>query len=82
MSACPSGSRTLDLPKDHDITLQDLQSRNVEAYVDDIVVKTRQQETFLRDLSKAFDSLRTTRLNLNPEKCVFRVPAGKLLGFL
>ena len=64
------------------ITLQDLQSRNVEAYVDDIMVKTQQQETFLRDLSKAFDSLCTTGLNLNPEKCVFGVPAGKLLGFL
>ena len=42
----------------------------------------RQQKTFLRDLSEAFDSLRTTRLKLNPEKCVFGVPAGKLLGFL
>ena len=46
------------------------------------MVKTRQQETFLRDLSKAFNSLLTTRLKLNPEKCVFGVPAGKLLGFL
>ena len=46
------------------------------------MVKTRRQETFLRDLSEAFDSLRTTRLKLNPEKCVFGVPAGKLLGFL
>ena len=64
------------------ITLQDLQSRNVEAYVDDIVVKTRRQETFLRDLSEAFDSLHTTQLKLNPEKCVFAVPAGKLLDFL
>jgi hypothetical protein len=64
------------------ITLQDLQSRNVEAYVDDIVVKTRRQETFLRDLSEAFDSLRTTRLKMNPEKCVFGVPTGKLMGFL
>ena len=64
------------------ITLQDLQSRNVKAYVDDVVVKTRWQETFLRDLSEAFDSLRTTRLKLNPKKCVFGVPAGKLLGFL
>jgi hypothetical protein len=36
----------------------------------------------LQDLSKAFDSLRTTRLKLNPEKCVFGVSAGKLLGFL
>jgi len=53
------------------ITLQDLQSRNVEAYADDIVVKTQQQETFLRDLLEAFDSLRTTRIKLNPDKYVF-----------
>ena len=64
------------------ITSQDLQSRNVEAYVDDIVVKIRQQETFLRDLSEAFDSLRTTQLKLNPEKCIFGVPAGNLICFL
>ena len=36
----------------------------------------------MRDLSEAFDSLHTTRLKLNPEKCVFGVPVGKLLGFL
>jgi hypothetical protein len=64
------------------ITLKDLQGHDTEAYVDDIVVKTRWQETLLRDLSEAFDSLQTTRLKLNPEKCVFEVPAGKLLGFL
>jgi hypothetical protein len=29
------------------ITLKDLQSHNVEAYINDIVVKTRQQETLL-----------------------------------
>jgi hypothetical protein len=38
-------------------TLKDLQSHNIEAYVDDIVVKTQQQETLLRDLLEAFDSL-------------------------
>jgi hypothetical protein len=64
------------------ITLKDLQSHNIEAYVDDIVVKTQKQETLLWDLLEAFDSLRTTKLKLNPEKCVFRVPMGKLLGFL
>jgi hypothetical protein len=42
-------------------TMKDLQSHNIEAYVDKIVVKTRKQETLLRDLSEAFDSLRTTR---------------------
>nr|ABA99771.1 retrotransposon protein, putative, unclassified [Oryza sativa Japonica Group] len=56
--------------------------RNVEAYVDDLVVKTRNQETLLSDLAETFESLRSARIKLNPDKCVFRVPAGKLLGFL
>nr|ABA95741.2 retrotransposon protein, putative, unclassified [Oryza sativa Japonica Group] len=56
--------------------------RNVEAYVDDLVVKTRSQETLLSDLAETFESLRSARIKLNPDKCVFGVPAGKLLGFL
>nr|AAV43845.1 putative polyprotein [Oryza sativa Japonica Group] len=56
--------------------------RNVEAYVDDLVVKTRNQETLLSDLAETFESLRTARIKLNPDKCVFGVPVGKLLGFL
>jgi hypothetical protein len=65
------------------ITLSNQIGCNVEAYVDDLVVKTRHhQETLLTDLAETFDSLRSTRMKLNPEKCVFDVPAGKLLGFL
>nr|CAE04960.2 OSJNBa0070D17.11 [Oryza sativa Japonica Group] len=56
--------------------------RNVEAYVDDLVVKTRNQETLLSDLAETFESLRSARIKLNPDKCVFGVPTGKLLGFL
>nr|ABA94864.1 retrotransposon protein, putative, unclassified [Oryza sativa Japonica Group] len=56
--------------------------RNVEAYVDDLVVKTRNQESLLSDLAETFESLRSARIKLNPDKCVFGVPAGKLLGFL
>nr|CAH67683.1 H0510A06.8 [Oryza sativa] len=56
--------------------------RNVEAYVDDLVVKMRTQETLLSDLAETFESLRSARIKLNPDKCVFGVPAGKLLGFL
>nr|AAU90208.1 putative polyprotein [Oryza sativa Japonica Group] len=56
--------------------------RNVEAYVDDLVMKTRNQETLLSDLAETFESLRSARIKLNPDKCVFGVPAGKLLGFL
>src|SRR3954467_13753065 len=56
--------------------------RNVHAYVDDIVVKSRKQETLIDDLKETFDNLRVYKMMLNPEKCVFGVPTGKLLGFL
>nr|CAE03836.3 OSJNBb0013J13.13 [Oryza sativa Japonica Group] len=56
--------------------------RNVEAYVDELVVKTRNQETLLSDLAETFESLRSACIKLNPDKCVFGVPAGKLPGFL
>ena len=56
--------------------------RNVHAYVDDIVVKSRKEETLVTDLKETFDKLRVYKMMLNPAKCVFGVPAGKLLGFL
>jgi hypothetical protein len=52
----------------------------VEAYVDDVVIKTGNSKNFIEDLQLVFNSLRRYRWKLNPEKCVFRVPAGKLLG--
>ena len=56
--------------------------RNVHAYVDDIVVKSRKKETLIEDLMETFDNLQVYKMMLNPAKCVFGVPAGKLLGFL
>lgn len=56
--------------------------RNTEAYVDDIVVKSREARTLIEDLEETFSSLRKVDLRLNPEKCVFGVPFGKLLSFL
>ena len=51
-------------------------------YVDDIVVKTKVGSTLVEDRSLVFDRLGATRTKLNPEKCIFGVSAGKLLGFL
>ena len=64
------------------ITLQDLQSRNVEAYVDDIVVKTRETDQLVADLEQMFAPLRANRVRLNPKKCIFKVPRGMLLCFI
>jgi hypothetical protein len=51
-------------------------------YVDDVVIKTKVKDTLINDLREAFDNLRRFRMKLNPVKCTFGVPAGKLLGFL
>jgi hypothetical protein len=56
--------------------------RTVEAYVDDIVVKTRKADDLGNDLHMAFDCLRANGVKLNPEKCVFGVQRGMLLGFI
>jgi hypothetical protein len=56
--------------------------RNVEAYVDDIFVKTREDHTFIEDLEGTFANMRKVNIKLNPAKCAFGIPSGKLLGFL
>jgi hypothetical protein len=56
--------------------------RNVHAYVDDVVVKTKQSDMLLDDLKETFANLRCYRMKLNPEKCTFGVPAGHLLGYI
>jgi hypothetical protein len=50
--------------------------------VDDVVVKIRNSSMLSDDLEETFASLREYRWKLNPNKCVFGVPSGKLLGFL
>ena len=54
----------------------------MEAYVDDVVIKTRHVDSLIHDSRLAFTNLRTYDIKLNPEKCVFGVPARKLLGFI
>jgi hypothetical protein len=56
--------------------------RTVEAYVDDIVIKTRKADDLVNNLRVAFDCLRANGVKLNPEKCVFGVPRGMLLGYI
>jgi hypothetical protein len=62
--------------------LADHWGKHVEAYVDDVVIKTEDSENFIEDLQLVFNSLQRYRWKLNIEKCVFGVSAGKLLGFI
>ena len=59
-----------------------LLGRNAHVYVDDVEVKTEKRGTLLEDLKETFENLRRFQIKLNPEKCVFGVPTGHLLGFL
>jgi hypothetical protein len=56
--------------------------RNIFTYVDDIVVASKNKEDHLADLAETFVNMRDARLRLNPEKCVFGIRQGKILGYL
>lgn len=56
--------------------------RNVEANMDDIIVKSNLAQLHAQDLEETFKNLCTAGMKLNPKKCVFGMQAGKLLGFL
>ena len=56
--------------------------RNVEAYIDDVVVKTRTADNLISDLEETFFNLSKYRWKLNPSKCIFGVPSGILLGYI
>ena len=56
--------------------------RNVEVYVDDMLVKSKEEEDHLDDLKETFNTLRQYIMKLNPSKCAFGVSSGKFLGFM
>jgi ribonuclease HI len=60
----------------------DMMHKEIEDYVDDIVVKFKKREDHLKILRKVFDRCRLYKLKMNPLKCAFGVSAGKFLGFL
>jgi hypothetical protein len=64
------------------IVLENQIERNVEAYIDDIVVKSKKHGDLLDDLKETFDNLRKYNMMLNPKKYVFGVSSGKLLSYM
>jgi hypothetical protein len=54
----------------------------LEVYVDDIVIESRKSDNLISDPEETFNNLRRFNIKLNPEKCTFRVPRGKLLGYI
>jgi hypothetical protein len=64
------------------IILENQIGRNVEDYIDDIVVKSKKCGGLLDDLKETFDNLHKYKMMLNSKKCVFDMPSGKLLGYM
>ena len=56
--------------------------RNVQVYVDNMLVKSQKKEDHFEDLRETFNTLRSYNMKLNPSKCAFGVMAGKFLGFM
>ena len=57
-------------------------SHKIEAYIDDVVVKSRTADNLIADLEETFANLKKYRWKLNPSKCIFGVPSGILLGYI
>ena len=56
--------------------------RNIEVYVDDMLVKSLDEGKHLDDLQETFNTLKRYNMKLNPNKCAFGVALGKFLGFM
>ena len=54
----------------------------MEVYVDDMLVKSKEELAHLDDLKETFATLKQYQMRLNPSKCVFGVALGKFLGFM
>ncbi|GKB43446.1 reverse transcriptase domain-containing protein, partial [Tanacetum coccineum] len=55
--------------------------RNLEVYVDDLVIKIHTEDEIVRDIEETFKTLREINMKLNPKKCTFGVEEGMFLGY-
>ncbi|GJT34460.1 reverse transcriptase domain-containing protein [Tanacetum coccineum] len=55
--------------------------RNLEVYVDDLVIKSHTEEEIIRDITETFKTLRQINMKLNPKKCTFGMQEGMFLGY-
>ena len=54
----------------------------VEVYINDMVVKSKQEARHIEDFQGVVEVLQQHKLRLNADKCAFGVRAGKFLGYL
>ena len=56
--------------------------RNVQVYVDEMLVKSQREDNHLDDMWETFNTLRSYNMKINPSKCVFGITTRKFLGFM
>ncbi|GKE74046.1 reverse transcriptase domain-containing protein, partial [Tanacetum coccineum] len=56
--------------------------RNLKAYIDDMVIKSKTEQDMIIDIAETFDNLRKINMKLNPMKCSFDMGEGKFLGYI
>ncbi|GJU38451.1 reverse transcriptase domain-containing protein [Tanacetum coccineum] len=65
-----------------DSTFQYQIGRNLEAYMDNMVIKSKDEKFPLADIAETFDNLKKINMKVNPKKCSFGVEEGKFLGYM
>ncbi|GKE57057.1 reverse transcriptase domain-containing protein, partial [Tanacetum coccineum] len=65
-----------------DSNFQSQIERNLEAYMDDMVIRINDEKMLLADVAETFNNLRKINMKLNPKKCSFGVEEGKFLGYM
>ncbi|GJR18109.1 reverse transcriptase domain-containing protein [Tanacetum coccineum] len=65
-----------------DSAFQTQLGRNLEAYVDDMVIKSKIEQSMIMDIAETFNNLWKINLKLNPKKCSFGIGEGKFLGYM
>jgi hypothetical protein len=62
--------------------LKDQVGRNVLSFVDDIVIEIKKKNTYISDLVETFTNMYRAQLMFNPDKCIFGITRGMVLGCL
>nr|GFC44949.1 reverse transcriptase domain-containing protein [Tanacetum cinerariifolium] len=65
-----------------DKAFENQMGRNIEVYVDDLVIKSHTESEMIRDIAKTFQTLRKIDMKLNPKKCSFGLAEGVFLGYV
>ena len=60
----------------------DMMHKEIEVYMDDLIAKSREDESHIENLQKLFERLKKFQLKLNPAKCTFGATSRKFLGFI